>query len=171
MQKDVQGKSEKIKVLNFLDTTCELVILNFRCVLVNKGPKNMSKKKINSRRKGVSGELEVAKILLQNGYYSRRGQQYSGGPDSPDVICPELKNFHFEVKRVERINIEKSYGQALEDAGDSQMPVVITRKSNSRWKVCMDFEDWLELVKFIYPPAKDKLIKKNETLCQRKKKT
>ena len=39
----------------------------------------------NSRRKGKEGELEVARILRDHGYDSRRGVQYSGSPDSPDV--------------------------------------------------------------------------------------
>ena len=41
---------------------------------------------MNSRTKGKRGELELAKALRLYGYDARRGQQYHGGADSPDVI-------------------------------------------------------------------------------------
>jgi Holliday junction resolvase len=53
----------------------------------------------NSRQKGKRGELEAAKYLRSLGFTSaRRGVQYSGGPDSPDVVCDELPGVHIEVK-------------------------------------------------------------------------
>ena len=33
---------------------------------------------MNSRQKGKRGELELAKVLREHGYETRRGQQYSG---------------------------------------------------------------------------------------------
>jgi Holliday junction resolvase len=53
-----------------------------------------------SRTKGKVGEREVAELLRANGFHAaRRGVQYQGGADSPDVIG--LPGFHNEVKRTE----------------------------------------------------------------------
>lgn len=53
----------------------------------------------NSRQKGKRGELAAAHYLRSLGFISaRRGVQYSGSPDSPDVVCDELPGVHIEVK-------------------------------------------------------------------------
>lgn len=54
-------------------------------------------KRINSRQKGKRGEREAAAFLKSIGIEARRGQQYSGGKDSPDLIT-ELHRVHIEVK-------------------------------------------------------------------------
>ena len=41
--------------------------------------------KINSKVKGRNGEAELARFLQKYGYDTHRGQQFSGGVDSPDV--------------------------------------------------------------------------------------
>ena len=61
---------------------------------------------MNSRQKGKRGEREAAVFLTVNGLPARRGQQFSGSPDSPDVVCPLLPGVHLEVKRCERTNLE-----------------------------------------------------------------
>ena len=43
--------------------------------------------KINSRAKGARYERELARYLDENGFPARRGQQFAGGSDSPDVVC------------------------------------------------------------------------------------
>ena len=45
---------------------------------------------IKSRTKGKVGELELAAKLSEAGFPATRGQQHSGSPDSPDVICDGL---------------------------------------------------------------------------------
>lgn len=71
---------------------------------------------MNSRAKGKRGERAWRDELRANGYQARRGQQFSGSPDSPDVVCDDLAAFHFEVKVVERLNIYDAMAQALRDA-------------------------------------------------------
>src|ERR1700678_209079 len=66
---------------------------------VRKQPKK--EPRINSRNKGAGGEREFAKVLTDAGFKAERGQQHSGGKDSPDVRCEGLTNVHFEVKRVQ----------------------------------------------------------------------
>jgi hypothetical protein len=72
---------------------------------------------MNSREKGKRGERAWRDELRANGYDARRGQQFAGSPDSPDVVCGDLPWIHFEVKAVERLNIEEAMEQARGDCG------------------------------------------------------
>lgn len=101
---------------------------------------------VNSKRKGAVGEREFAAFLRSYGIYARRGQQYSGSPDSPDVVT-ELKNFHFEVKRVERLQLYKALKQADGDKGDNQIPIVAHRKNNEDWVAVIKMKDLIRLIK------------------------
>ena len=98
----------------------------------------------NSREKGKRGERELAGVLKSYGYPPRRGVQYSGGPDSPDVVG--LPGIHIEVKRVERLNIEDAVDQAVSDSdGSGELAAVFHRKNKRGWNVTMPLEDWMHL--------------------------
>lgn len=99
----------------------------------------------NSKAKGGRGEREWAKVLRDAGLEAYRGQQFAGGVDSPDVVCESLPDVHFEVKRVERLNIHDAIDQAVTDC-DWKVPVVAHRKNKKPWLVTMRAEDWLKLV-------------------------
>ena len=96
----------------------------------------------NSRAKGAEGEREWASFLRDHGLMARRGQQFSGGSDSPDVLCPDLPEIHFEVKRVEALSLYKAMEQSIQDSG-SRMPVVAHRRNRKDWVVIMRGEDWV----------------------------
>lgn len=98
---------------------------------------------INSKRKGNHGENELAHILSDHGYQSRRGFQINGQTDEADVIG--LPGIHIECKRVEQLNIYKAMDQSKRDARDGEIPVVIHRRNRDEWKVTMLLEDWLRL--------------------------
>jgi|CXWL01.1.fsa_nt_gi hypothetical protein len=105
------------------------------------------KPKINSRQKGAAGERELAIYLRERGYAgARRGQQFKGGTDSPDVVVPGLDDFHIECKRVEAGNPDKWLAQAIRDARSDQVPVVMHRKSRGDWMVILRLDDFLNLV-------------------------
>ena len=115
----------------------------------NKRKQDKNKKAINSKKKGKTGELEVANILKNEyGLNARRGQQFSGSPDSPDVICEEMSDINIEVKRSQTLNIEKAMQQSTEDAGNNKTPIVVHRKNNEKWKVTMWLNDYMELKGF-----------------------
>ena len=99
--------------------------------------------KINSKKKGSKGELELAHFLSDRGFTARRGQQYQGTPDSPDIICESLNQYHIECKRVEKFRLYDSLKQARDDAGDDQTPVVFHRQNNKEWVVILSAEDWI----------------------------
>jgi Holliday junction resolvase len=99
----------------------------------------------NSKAKGGRGEREWAEFLRDRGLSAHRGQQFAGGVESPDVVCKDLPLIHFEVKRVERLNIHDAMTQAIRDA-EWKMPVVAHRKNRQEWLVTMRAEDWVRLV-------------------------
>ena len=99
---------------------------------------------MNSNAKGKAGEREWARWLTAEGFPARRGQQFKGGNDSPDVICESLPTLHAEVKRVERLNIHEAMDKAKDEAGELT-PYVAHRKNNHDWLVTMRAEDWIAL--------------------------
>ena len=101
---------------------------------------------INSKQKGNAGEREIAKILREYGYEeSRRGVQYCGYNGDADVIG--IPGLHLEVKRVEKLNLDKAYNQARRDAKEGEKPVVMHRKNRQEWKVTLSLEDFMEIFK------------------------
>src|SRR5215211_4311365 len=101
--------------------------------------------RMNSREKGKRGERQWRDELRANGYNARRGQQFAGSPDSPDVVCEALNWIHFEVKAVQRLNIEDAMDQARRDcrrvAPEShKVPIVAHRRSFRPWLVTMEAE-------------------------------
>lgn len=99
---------------------------------------------INSRRKGATGERELAKYLREHGYNARRGQQYSGANGDADVIG--LPGFHIEVKRTERFEVYKALTQAQNDAKMGEIPLVCHRKNRGQWIAVLSMKDLLELI-------------------------
>lgn len=100
---------------------------------------------MNSRQKGARGERELAAVLREYGFDSRRGQQYCGLNGDADVIG--LPSIHIECKRVERLNIYEAMQQAGRDSGDGEVPAVFHRKNREEWLVTMGLNDWLEMYK------------------------
>lgn len=104
----------------------------------------MAKKPINSRAKGAAGELELAHKLTELGYPSRRGQQFSGNNGDADVVG-DLEGIHIECKRVEALNLDTAYEQAVNDAREGLIPAVFHRKNRKPWKVTLSLEDFIKL--------------------------
>lgn len=103
----------------------------------------------NSKQKGKRGELEFAHLLKEYGYEARRGQQFKGTPDSPDIICEDLP-FHFEIKRVQALNVSKAMEQAKADSGEDCIPAVAHRKNGEDWLVTLNGKDFLNMCNFIW---------------------
>ena len=134
---------------------------------------------MNSREKGKRGERQWRDELRANGYMARRGQQFSGSPDSPDVVCDELSWVHFEVKAVERLNIEDAMDQARRDCGfrnakcgitatsplplspsgegkqaapaATKVPIVAHRRNFRPWLVTMEAETFFQFLRGTLP--------------------
>jgi len=114
----------------------------------------MSKRRVNARAKGARGERAWRDELREAGFQARRGQQFSGSPESPDVVCDDLWWMHFEVKCVEQVRIEDWMDQARRDAGGA-MPIVAHKRRHRRWLVTMEAKDFFRLVREVAPPPGD----------------
>lgn len=101
-------------------------------------------KKINSRQKGAQGEREFAAVLKDAGILARRGQQFSGGKDSPDVVT-DLTGVHFEVKRVQAGNPYDWLAQAKRD-GVGKLPIVAHRRNGKDWMAILPMDQLIDLL-------------------------
>ena len=92
----------------------------------------------NSRAKGARGELELSKILkrLYPDSEARRGQQFAGSPDSPDVVGV-LSEFQIECKRYKPKAglIGRALAQAERDGAPANKPGLAFYRGNR--------EDWI----------------------------
>lgn len=97
-----------------------------------------------SRNKGAAGEREAARIITAElpEYPCERGAR-NGVRGADDAIG--LPGIHLEVKRQERIEIEKWSQQSEGDAKDGDIPAVIWRRSHQPWRVSMPLLDFLRL--------------------------
>ena len=115
---------------------------------------------MNSREKGKRGEIELSHILNAYGYETRRSQQFSGANGDADVVG--LPGIHIEVKRVEKLNIDKALKQSIDDSyadelkqGIDLIPAVFHRSNDDRkkgstkgvWKVTLRLKDFMEIYK------------------------
>jgi len=102
-----------------------------------------------SKNKGANGEREFASLLVSYGFEARRqGRQFfnmDGSREHQDVEH-NVPGIHFEVKRCERVEIEKWIKQAEDEVvnqGEERMPVVAWRRNRKPWRVAMDADDFL----------------------------
>ena len=103
-----------------------------------------------SRRKGAAAEREVAELLRSFGFQARRGQQFSGSPDSPDVKH-DIPGIHIECKRTERFSLYPAMEQAKGDRNAGDVPVVFHRQNGRPWVVCMEAADFLAIMRLVFP--------------------
>ena len=96
-----------------------------------------------AREKGKRGERELAKILRDEGFDTRRGQQYCGGNGDADVVG--LPGIHIEVKRTEALHLYDALAQAKGDARAGEIPAVFHRRNNCEWVVITPLADWIKL--------------------------
>ena len=101
---------------------------------------------MNTQKKGRHGEIELSRILNDNGIPARPGNALSFGT-VPDVVG--IDGIHAEVKRVEKLNVQEAMAQAIRDSekfGDG-MPALFHRRNRTPWLVTMRLDDWLRLYK------------------------
>lgn len=101
---------------------------------------------LNSGGKGKAGEREVRDLLRLHGFEARRGQQFAGGGDSPDVVH-DIPGLHIEVKRTERFDLYGAMEQATEDVREGSAPAVFHRRNRKPWVVVLKAGDFLHLMK------------------------
>lgn len=96
----------------------------------------------NGCQKGKRGERGWRDVLRSLGWAgARRGRQYSGSPESPDVVNG-IPGTHVEVKWVEQLSLYDAVDQAVRDAGSS-VPYVAHRRNRRPWLVTVRASDLL----------------------------
>ena len=106
---------------------------------------------MNSRNKGKVGEREFAALLRENGFDARRGVQFAGGAESPDVVCEALAWLHIEVKRTQALNLADACAQAEGDCGGKPW-VVAHRRNHAPWLITMTAEVFFQFLRGTLPP-------------------
>ena len=105
---------------------------------------------INSKRKGARGERQVRDLFRDVGLTARRGQQYAGNPDAPDVIVEAVSDdWHIESKWVEGIcsaKMRAAITQAQTDSGGKAW-TVFHKENNFQWLVTLDARDFVSLLR------------------------
>ena len=100
-----------------------------------------------AREKGKRGEREAAAELgTLLGVQARRGVQYQGGPDSPDVVLDGVA-IHVEAKRTEKLTLWPAVEQARGDAPTGKVPIVWHRPNRRGSVVIVETARLLELAR------------------------
>jgi Holliday junction resolvase len=97
----------------------------------------------SSRRKGVTGEREVAAIWQAAGF-EVRGLE---GLGDHLVICGPGVTIHSEVKRQERLQLPIWLRQARAEAPSGAVPVVAFRQNRGQWYAALPLVDLTWLLK------------------------
>ena len=107
---------------------------------------------VNSRQKGARGEREWRDVLRSAGWHdAARGQQFHGGPGSPDVVGGPLRT-HCETKFGGVLDIYGAMEQSIREAGPGEMPYVAFRRvrrgqKDRGWVVLLCDLDFFELIR------------------------
>jgi hypothetical protein len=107
------------------------------------------KKRVDSRRKGNRGEVDFAHWLEENlKIKARRGfGQSAGGAARPDVESSIA--VHWEIKCVEKLNIDNAMSQAITDSRFGNIPVVAHKKNRKPWMITLlakDLEEFCAII-------------------------
>jgi Holliday junction resolvase len=104
---------------------------------------------MNSKAKGKRGEREFAAFLRDQGFAARRGVQYAGNPDAPDVVTS--LPYHVEVKRTEQLRLREAVLQADRDSMGKSW-IVAHRQNGEAWLVTLPAAEFCRLAREASPP-------------------
>lgn len=102
---------------------------------------------MKSKRKGKVGERELAKVLGSAlGVPLRRGIQFKGTQDSPDIDGLGEYGLYCECKRTESTASKSLYSAIAQAVGDSGSltPFVATRRNREDWLVVVKLSDLVD---------------------------
>jgi len=98
---------------------------------------------IATKKKGATYERYVAHRMAEVWPDAKRGFQFRGGDEAPDVTGTP---YHIEAKHRRNVSIQAAMQQAIADT-NGQPPVVISRDNHGEDLVTMRLDDWLTLHK------------------------
>ena len=100
------------------------------------------------KAKGSSLERQFVEMIKDAGMdqYARRSIMSGAAFEKGDVktILP----FSFECKFYQKLAIYKFWEQALRDSSATKLPTLVLKANNKPILVCMEANDWLELLTY-----------------------
>lgn len=96
------------------------------------------------RNKGAAGERELAALLSDHlGFVVKRnlGQARDGADDLT------VAQFRIEVKRQERLQVDKWSEQVEACAQPGEVPVLMYRRNGQPWRVCLRLEHFIPMMR------------------------
>lgn len=113
---------------------------------MSKNPENVKRGKM-AKNKGKVFERAVANLLCARGFNARRGVQFKGSIDSPDVVCGDLPFIHWEAKAVENLSLYSALKQASTD-GLGKCPIIVHKRNNKPIVAILQFDHFLDLLQW-----------------------
>lgn len=95
---------------------------------------------VNSRAKGVRGELDAVHALQSLGVPARRTAQYQGQGSDGDIVVPQAK-LHIEVKLRRAFSFLRHMEQAMADARHGYKPMLLVKENRGEWFVVSRLAD------------------------------
>jgi Holliday junction resolvase len=96
------------------------------------------------RNKGAAGERELAGILKDHlGFEVKRnlGQARDGADDIT------IQKFRIEVKRQERLQVDKWSEQVESCSKSGEIPILAYRRNGQPWRVCLRLDDFIPMLR------------------------
>lgn len=100
------------------------------------------------RAKGARGELEVVHLFRECGWPDATRTSDGRGQGQRGDIARGPAGCHFEVKRVERLNVPRALRQIEADANPLDIPILIHRPSRADWCATLPLSELLPLLQF-----------------------
>jgi len=107
---------------------------------------------MNSKAKGARGERMLAALLTAAGFPARRGQQFHGGSESPDIICPALARWHWEAKFTEHCRLDDWLKQVEADS-NGKPSIIAWKRSHNPWLAVVKLDTLIDLIREALPPS------------------
>jgi len=104
---------------------------------------------VNSKRKGIRGELEACAALKAIGLSARRAQQFQGYGSAGDLIIEGAPEVHPEVKSLAFIAVYNYLEQATRDSRGRKVEMVLCKANRKPWFVACYVEQLPLLVHYL----------------------
>lgn len=99
---------------------------------------------VNSKQKGARFERTLAKMFREQGYESRRTQQYCGATeDASDVVG--LPYIHVEAKHYKNRAFDYEWMEQAKRDAKNNIPAVFHKTDNHEVLVTMTLNDWFTI--------------------------
>jgi Holliday junction resolvase len=96
------------------------------------------------RNKGAAGERELAGILKDHLCFEVK-RNLGQARDGADDIT--IQKFRIEVKRQERLQVDKWSEQVESCSKLGEVPILVYRRNGQPWRVCLKLDDFIPMLR------------------------